>query len=169
GSHEMHNLHALLDQQSRLVVNPIMGLYIAAPWTTDVPLLNTKWMELMGIREQLWNFLQKQIDEHHEKSSTNDVSEDDFTFTYMREMERRRRSGEDMGYFDDWQMKMLLLDLFFAGMETTVTTLKWGFLLAVLNPKVQRRVQEELDNECAGTVVTLADRPRLPYTQATIN
>lgn len=66
-------------------------------------------------------------------------------------------------------MKMLLLDLFFAGMETTVTTLKWGFLLAVLHPNVQRRVQEELDNECAGTAVTLADRPRLPYTQATIN
>ncbi|VDP10510.1 unnamed protein product [Heligmosomoides polygyrus] len=71
--------------------------------------------------------------------------------------------------FSDWQMKMLLLDLFFAGMETTVTTLKWGFLLAVLHPNVQRRVQEELDNECAGTAVTLADRPRLPYTQATIN
>ncbi|KAK5969327.1 Unspecific monooxygenase [Trichostrongylus colubriformis] len=169
GSHEMHHLHSLLDQQSRLVVNPIMGLYIAAPWTTDVPLLNSKWMELMGIREHLWNFLQKQINEHHEKSATDDVIEDDFTFTYMREMERRRQAGEDMGYFDDWQMKMLLLDLFFAGMETTVTTLKWGFLLAILHPKVQRRVQEELDNECSGSTVTLSDRPRLPYTQATIN
>ncbi|VDO30284.1 unnamed protein product [Haemonchus placei] len=187
GSHEMHHLHGLLDQQSRLVINPIMGLYIAAPWTTEIPLLNTKWLELMGIREQLWNFLQKQIDvsfvvsegvtlftvgtldEHREKSALNDAIEDDFTFTYMREMERRRQSGEDMGYFDDWQMKMLLLDLFFAGMETTVTTLKWGFLLAVLHPKVQRRVQEELDNECSGTTVTLSDRPRLPYTQATIN
>ncbi|KHJ90047.1 hypothetical protein OESDEN_10116 [Oesophagostomum dentatum] len=90
-------------------------------------------------------------------------------FTYMREMEKRRQTGADMGYFDDWQMKMLLLDLFFAGMETTVTTLKWGFLLATIHPEVQRKVQEELDNKCAGTIVTLADRPRLPYTQAVIN
>ncbi|PIO57028.1 hypothetical protein TELCIR_21570, partial [Teladorsagia circumcincta] len=113
--------------------------------------------------------LRKHLQGASRKVVTNDVSEDDFTFTYMREMERRRQSGEDMGYFNDWQMKMQLLDLFFAGMETTVTTLKWGFLLAVLHPKVQRRVQEELDNECSGTAVTLADRPRLPYTQATIN
>lgn len=33
-------------------------------------------------------------------------------------------------------MTMLLLDLFFAGMETTVTTLKWGFLLTTLHPEV---------------------------------
>lgn len=169
GSEQMHQLHSLLDQQSRLVVNPIMGLYIAAPWTTSIPIVNRKWTELMQIREQLWNFLQEQIDDHRRKLSNNDADEDDFTYTYMREMEKRRISGVDMGYFDDWQMKMLLLDLFFAGMETTVTTLKWGFLLAVLHPNVQRRVQEELDNECAGTAVTLADRPRLPYTQATIN
>ena len=36
----------------------------------------------------------------------------------------------------EWQMTMLLLDLFFAGMETTVTTLKWGFLLTMLHPEV---------------------------------
>ncbi|KJH39862.1 hypothetical protein DICVIV_14241 [Dictyocaulus viviparus] len=66
-------------------------------------------------------------------------------------------------------MKMLLFDLLFAGVETTATTLKWGFLLVAINSQVQRRVQEELDRECLGDVVTLADRPRLPYTQATIN
>ncbi|WKX93240.1 hypothetical protein Q1695_010913 [Nippostrongylus brasiliensis] len=165
----MHHLHSLLDKQSRLVINPIMGLYIAAPFTTDIPLVNRKWKELMGIRDQLWQFLEQQIDSHRRKMAENEVAEDDFTYTYMREMEKRRQSCDDMGYFDDWQMKMLLLDLFFAGMETTVTTLKWGFLLTVLHPSVQARVQDELDNECTGPVVTLADRQRLPYTQATIN
>ncbi|WKX93241.1 hypothetical protein Q1695_010913 [Nippostrongylus brasiliensis] len=169
GSEEMHHLHSLLDKQSRLVINPIMGLYIAAPFTTDIPLVNRKWKELMGIRDQLWQFLEQQIDSHRRKMAENEVAEDDFTYTYMREMEKRRQSCDDMGYFDDWQMKMLLLDLFFAGMETTVTTLKWGFLLTVLHPSVQARVQDELDNECTGPVVTLADRQRLPYTQATIN
>ncbi|EYC19587.1 hypothetical protein Y032_0024g951 [Ancylostoma ceylanicum] len=169
GSAEMHHLHSLLDQQSRLVINPIMGLYIAAPWTTDVPLLNGMWNELMAIRSELYDFLQKQIDDHRSILACGEAIEDDFTFTYMREMEKRRQTGADMGYFDDWQMKMLLLDLFFAGMETTVTTLKWGFLLATIHPDVQRKVQEELDNQCMGSSVTLADRPRLPYTQAVIN
>ncbi|VDN23562.1 unnamed protein product [Cylicostephanus goldi] len=165
----MHHLHSLLDKQSRLVINPIMGLYIAAPWTTDIPLLNGKWTDLMTIRNQLYDFLQKQIDDHRLRLARGDAIEDDFTFTYMREMENRRQIGSDMGYFDDWQMKMLLLDLFFAGMETTVTTLKWGFLMAACHPEIQRKVQEELDNQCMGSRVTLADRPRLPYTQAVIN
>ncbi|KAK6732974.1 hypothetical protein RB195_017009 [Necator americanus] len=169
GSAEMHHLHSLLDQQSRLVVNPVMGLYIAAPWTTDIPLINGKWNDLMAIRSELYDFLQKQIDDHRLKILRDDHVEDDFTFSYMREMEKRRQTGTDMGYFDDWQMKMLLLDLFFAGMETTVTTLKWGFLLAAIHPDIQRKVQEELDNVCVGNVVLLADRPRLPYTQAVIN
>lgn len=63
---------------------------------------------------------------------------------------------------------MLLLDLFFAGMETTVTTLKWGFLMMCLHPEIQERVQQELDY-CNSDTVTLADRSKLPYTQATIN
>uniref|UniRef100_A0A158P7X3 Unspecific monooxygenase n=1 Tax=Angiostrongylus cantonensis TaxID=6313 RepID=A0A158P7X3_ANGCA len=169
GSTEILRLHSLLDRQSHLVVNPIMGLYIAAPWTTDIPLLNDKWCELMQIRQQLWDFLQKQIDSHRRQLATDGVLEDDLTFAYMREMEKRRLTGTDMGYFNEWQMKMLLFDLLFAGMETTATTLKWGFLLVILNPHVQRRVQQELDRECAGDVVNMADRPRLPYTQATIN
>ncbi|VDM85671.1 unnamed protein product, partial [Strongylus vulgaris] len=148
GSVEMHRLHSLLDKQSRLVINPLMGLYIAAPWTTDIPLLNTKWNDLMAIRSQLYDFLQKQIDDHRVRLAHGDPIEDDFTFTYMREMEDRRQNGSEMGFFDDCQMKMLLLDLFFAGMETTVTTLKWAFLVITVNIDIQRKVQEELDNKC---------------------
>lgn len=44
----------------------------------------------------------------------------DFTYVYMKEMESRRLSGKEMGYFSELQLKMLLLDLFFAGSETTV-------------------------------------------------
>ncbi|KAE9412057.1 hypothetical protein Angca_001872, partial [Angiostrongylus cantonensis] len=99
GSTEILRLHSLLDRQSHLVVNPIMGLYIAAPWTTDIPLLNDKWCELMQIRQQLWDFLQKQIDSHRRQLATDGVLEDDLTFAYMREMEKRRLTGTDMGYF----------------------------------------------------------------------
>lgn len=62
---------------------------------------------------------------------------------------------------------MLLLDLFFAGMETTVTTLKWGFLLSIIHPEVQAKVQNELDE--IGRRITLADKPKCSYTVATIN
>lgn len=62
---------------------------------------------------------------------------------------------------------MLLMDLFFAGMETTVTTLKWAFLLVVLHPEVHRRLLDELD-AIPSAQITLKDKPRLVYTQAVI-
>lgn len=70
-------------------------------------------------------------------------------------------------WFREWQMKMLLLDLFFAGMETTVTTMKWGFLMIIIHPHVQKRIQTELDH-CGGTI-QLSDRNNCPYTMATLN
>ncbi|KJH41631.1 hypothetical protein DICVIV_12397 [Dictyocaulus viviparus] len=99
GSIEMHHLHSLLNEQSRLVVNPIMGLYITAPWTTNIPLLNVKWRKLMQISQQLYEFLQKQIDSHRQQLATDNVLEDDFIFTYMREMEERRVNNKNMGFF----------------------------------------------------------------------
>ncbi|CAI4227329.1 unnamed protein product [Auanema sp. JU1783] len=168
GSEEMHHLHGLLDQQSQLVVNPIMGLYIALPFTSKIPLLNMKWNELMKLRNHLWNFLEEHIQKHRETFENDLPYEDDFTYKYMEEMKKRQETSDDMGYFDEWQMKMLLLDLFFAGMETTVTTLKWGFLLATIHQDVQKKIQEELDS-CQNEQITLCDRPNLPYTQACIN
>ena len=40
---------------------------------------------------------------------------------------------------------MTLFDLFLAGSETTSTTLTWAVLYMVRYPRVQARVQEELD------------------------
>uniref|UniRef100_A0A914ZS01 Cytochrome P450 n=1 Tax=Parascaris univalens TaxID=6257 RepID=A0A914ZS01_PARUN len=129
GSAEFHHLHGLLDEQSRLVISPIMGAYIAAPWLTTIPLINTKWKHLLTIREQLWAYLDIQVNEHKEKFDA-DERPTDFTYSYMKEMHRRKIEGNHPGFFDnrimapnvwfrEWQMKMLLLDLFFAGMETT--------------------------------------------------
>ncbi|VDN24422.1 unnamed protein product [Gongylonema pulchrum] len=52
-------------------------------------------------------------------------------------------------------------------METTVTTLKWGFLLSIVHPEVQDKVQQELDQ--IGTKITLADKANCPFTMATIH
>lgn len=61
---------------------------------------------------------------------------------------------------------MLLLDLFFAGMETTVTTMKWGFLMSLIHQDVQAKIQEELDR--CGERIRLSDQTRCPFTVATI-
>uniref|UniRef100_A0A1I7SI18 Cytochrome P450 n=1 Tax=Bursaphelenchus xylophilus TaxID=6326 RepID=A0A1I7SI18_BURXY len=95
-----------------------------------------------------------------------DYLDSDFTYVYMKEMHQRKLSGE-MGFFSDVQLKMLLLDLFFAGSETTVTTAKWGLVLLINHPEIQKKVHEELD--CVPNRVGMEHRNRLSYLQATIN
>lgn len=62
---------------------------------------------------------------------------------------------------------MLLMDLFFAGMETTVTTAKWGILMLMTHPEVQKKAQAELDQLPEGILLT--DKPKLTYVNAMIN
>lgn len=63
---------------------------------------------------------------------------------------------------------MLLLDLFFAGSETTVTTTKWGILNLILHPEVQEKCYQELAEKVGPREVELKDRISLTYLQATI-
>jgi len=89
----------------------------------------------------------------------------------MNEMRKRQLNNQPGGYFDTKQLKMVLLDLFFAGSETTVTTTKWGILLLMLHPHWQERCHTELDAllvERENRRVRLADKSKLVVLQATI-
>ena len=56
-----------------------------------------------------------------------------------------------------------------AGIETTSTSMMWLLTYIVAFPEVQSRVQNELDAVVGlGRNVVLTDRPKLPYTEATI-
>ncbi|KAI6183580.1 Unspecific monooxygenase [Aphelenchoides bicaudatus] len=157
----------ILDNQSTLVLHPAMGLYLTAPLTIHIPLLNNPWRRLMKLRNDFWDFLDVQIQEHKEKFINGQCDLSDFTYVYMKEMESRQLSGKDMGHFSEIQLKMLLLDLFFAGSETTVTTTKWAILMMILHPEVQQKVQAELDQ--LPPKIELSHRNKLTYLQATIN
>lgn len=57
-----------------------------------------------------------------------------------------------------------------AGMETTVTTMRWAVLAMMKYPKVQQKVFEEIDNTLGREKLpTMADRQSMPYVMATLN
>ena len=66
------------------------------------------------------------------------------------------------------QLSDTLIDLFVAGSETVSSTLSFGLLFMIREPKIQERVRDEI-HEAIGrtTQPKLSDRPRLPYTEAT--
>ncbi|XP_069624259.1 cytochrome P450 2K6-like [Ranitomeya imitator] len=72
-------------------------------------------------------------------------------------------------YFHDENLTAVVTDLFAAGMETTSTTLRWGLLLMMKYPEIQKNVHKEIE-----TVIGLAEpqmihRKEMPYTDAVIH
>ena len=61
----------------------------------------------------------------------------------------------------------VLMDLFTAATGTNSVTLEWAMLLLLLYPETGRRARQEMEAVVGlGRMVTLEDRPNLPYTQA---
>ncbi|XP_006890124.1 PREDICTED: cytochrome P450 2D17-like isoform X2 [Elephantulus edwardii] len=92
----------------------------------------------------------------------------DLTDAFLDEVEKAKGNPESS--FTNENLRMVVADLFSAGMVTTSTTLTWGLLLLLLHPDVQRRVQEEIDEVIGqGRPPEMADQARMPYTTAVIH
>nr|Q8CIM7.1 RecName: Full=Cytochrome P450 2D26; AltName: Full=CYPIID26 [Mus musculus]AAH23241.1 Cytochrome P450, family 2, subfamily d, polypeptide 26 [Mus musculus] len=92
----------------------------------------------------------------------------DLTDAFLAEVEKAKGNPESS--FNDKNLRIVVIDLFMAGMVTTSTTLSWALLLMILHPDVQRRVHQEID-EVIGHVrhPEMADQARMPYTNAVIH
>jgi len=94
----------------------------------------------------------------------------DFTDIFILEMNKRRKvNGNDSQIFTEEQFIMVCLDLFTAGAETTANTLDFAMLYLMMNPRVQKKVQTEIDEVLGSNrLPKLKDRQLMPYTEATL-
>ncbi|XP_012282355.1 cytochrome P450 306a1 [Orussus abietinus] len=106
----------------------------------------------------------KRMIQEHQK---NPIEEDNFLAAFAREMQARHEIG-DPGSFTEPQYLHLLADLFGAGTDTSLTTIRWILLFVAAYPQEQDKVQEEMDSVLSGKDLTLEDRSQLPRLEATI-
>jgi cytochrome P450 len=96
-------------------------------------------------------------------------SKDDYINAYYTERAEREKTGAKPEFFCDDALESALNLMFFAGTDTTATTLRWGFLFMILHPDVQVKVQKELDDVIGRErTPSCDDRVNLPYTEATL-
>ncbi|XP_073442589.1 cytochrome P450 2K1-like isoform X2 [Dendrobates tinctorius] len=72
-------------------------------------------------------------------------------------------------YFTNENLSHLVADLFDAGMETSSTTLRWGLLLMMKYPEIQKKVQSEIDKVIGSNEPQVIHRREMPYTEAVIH
>ncbi|CAL7950803.1 unnamed protein product [Xylocopa violacea] len=112
------------------------------------------------------------LDEHRarieEMSGNGNIGIESFLAAFDEEM--RKTSATESGHFTEPQLYHLLADLFGAGTDTTLTTLRWFLLFMAAYPTEQEKVQSEMDR-CLkdGDHVTLNDRIVAPRLEATVS
>lgn len=102
---------------------------------------------------------------------------DDVVYRIIAE---RRASGKDEGdllsmllaardddgsQMTDQQLRDEVMTLFLAGHETTALTLTWTWYLLGKHPGVEKKFHDELDEVLGGRPATMADLPRLKFTE----
>nr|XP_045235496.1 cytochrome P450 2F5 isoform X2 [Macaca fascicularis] len=105
---------------------------------------------------------------HDHQASLDPRSPRDFIDCFLTKMAEEKE--DPLSHFHMDTLLMTTHNLLFGGTETVGTTLRHAFLALMKYPKVQARVQEEIDLVVGRTrLPTLEDRAAMPYTDAVIH
>ncbi|KAG7171699.1 Cytochrome P450 2L1-like 9, partial [Homarus americanus] len=109
---------------------------------------------------------QKEIEEH--RATLDRDCPRDLIDGYLMMMEEKAEDPDNT--FSEKDLAILILDLFLAGSESSTITLTWMFYYLATYPEVQQKMQAEIDEVLPkGTLATLEDKLRMPYTEAVIH
>ncbi|XP_030429796.1 cytochrome P450 2J2-like [Gopherus evgoodei] len=114
--------------------------------------------------EKLKSFVREMTAKHREDWNPSETR--DFIDCYLKEI---AKADADSSFCEE-NLIVSTLDLFFAGTETTSTTIRWALLYMALYPDVQERVQAEIDAVIGQSrQPAMDDRDNMSYTNAVIH
>ncbi|XP_057619315.1 cytochrome P450 2B1-like [Chionomys nivalis] len=115
--------------------------------------------------QEILDYIGHNVEKH--RTTLDPSNPRDFIDTYLLRMEKEKSNQHTE--FHHQNLMISVLSLFFAGTETSSTTLRYGFLLMLKYPHVAEKVQKEIDQVIGShRPPTLDDRTKMPYTEAVI-
>ncbi|XP_063019747.1 cytochrome P450 2C8-like isoform X2 [Melospiza melodia melodia] len=121
---------------------------------------------IFGEFDALKAFVAEEVKLH--QASLDPNSPQDFIDCFLSKMQEEKDRPNS-----SFHMKNLItsaFDLFIAGTETTSTTVRYGLLLLLKYPKIQEKIQEEIDQVVGRSRKPgVADRSQMPYTDAVVH
>ncbi|KAK7888835.1 hypothetical protein WMY93_024395 [Mugilogobius chulae] len=138
-------------------------IYNAVPWL--MRRLPGPHQRIFTLTQNLIDYVQAKVDEHKESHNPSDPR--DYIDCFLSEI--AEKEDKEAG-FDLKNLCLSALDLFFAGTETTTTTMYWALLFMIYHPDIQKKVQAEIDAVVGSSrVPSMQDRDNLHYTNAVIH
>ncbi|CAI4229435.1 unnamed protein product [Auanema sp. JU1783] len=137
-------------------------------------LMNLPWFKnlsdkLLKTFDFFSNFTLGQIDQYRKEIDYESDEVRSYVEAYLKE-QRKRELEEDFESFSNRQLVNVCFDLWFAGFDTTFTTIQWALIYLANNPDVQEKMREELATVIGkDQMVTMAEKTKLPYCQAVLN
>ncbi|XP_067150960.1 cytochrome P450 2K6-like [Apteryx mantelli] len=155
-------LLSLVNENVRLLGSPSVSLYNTFP---ALGFLLKDRKTIVNNRDEIGAFIKVTFIEHLKTLDRNDQRSFIDTFLVRQQEEK----GNANGYFHNDNLIEVVRNLFAAGMETTSSTLRWGLLLMMKYPEIQKKVQEEIERVIGSTPPRIEHRTQMPYTDAVIH
>ncbi|KAI6224827.1 (pine wood nematode) hypothetical protein [Aphelenchoides besseyi] len=150
---------------------------VASETFVSASIMNSTLAKLPIFRSQLGRFvkmfreLNDFVDDNiqtHVKELDEEREPTDFIDAFLLEMKRQEEFGQT-NYFTLKQLRSSLIDMWFAGQETSASSLGWLFAYLIAHPEIQQKVHDELDYHIGDQrVITMKDRKQLNYLNAVI-
>ncbi|KAM4807479.1 LOW QUALITY PROTEIN: cytochrome P450 2J2-like [Urocitellus parryii] len=161
---QFQELLKLLDEVTFLEASRFCQLYNVFPWI--MKFLPGPHQTVFRNWEKLKLFVSHEVEKH--RKDWNPDESRDFIDAYLKEIVKY--TDKFASSFNEENLICSTLDLFFAGTETTSTTLRWGLLYMALYPEVQEKVHAEIDRVLGQwQQPSMAAREFMPYTNAVIH
>ena len=143
-------------------------LLVFVPFFRHIPGYKQFWEKFQKAKEFQEQFLESRFNECQEKFDGDNESVSNFCEALIAA--ENESSEEDRKYLRRQNIMNSVGDLFFAGSDTTRSTLCWIFLFLCKNPEMQERIREEILSAIPDDEIPLAEhRDNCPFTQAFIS
>ncbi|XP_063298138.1 cytochrome P450 2C31-like isoform X2 [Pelobates fuscus] len=156
-------LMMLFQECLKIMSGPMALLYSAYPSVM-------RWIP--GSHKTIFNYAEKTRDffresfiKYNEELDMNDQR--NLIDAFLVKQKEEKSSAQK--FFHNDNLLSLVNTLFGAGMETTSTTLRWGLLLMMKYPEIQKKVQDEIDRVIGSSQPQTEHRKEMPYTDAVIH
>ncbi|XP_072471636.1 cytochrome P450 2B6-like [Notamacropus eugenii] len=161
---QFQGLLTMLTEAFTIISSPGMQLFEHFPYL--LKFFPGPHRRVLKIAQHAKDFIASRVEKHQE--TLDPSAPRDFIDNFLLHMEKEKDvPGSD---FDHKSLIFTVLSLFFAGTETTSTTLRYGCLLLLKYPQVAEKVQQEIDQVIGkNRPPELKDRANMPYTDAVIH